>query len=143
MAARASWLAGRELGGKMPLVRIELRQGKSADYKRAIADGVYEAMRETIQIPDGDRFEIVSEHAASDFLYDRHYLGIERSDDFVVVQIALRRGRTTEAKQALYRRIAERLRAAPGIEARDVFVTLVENGVDDWSFGDGIAQYVK
>lgn len=127
----------------MPLVRIELGQGKSVEYKRAIADGVYEAMRETIQIPEGDRFEVVSEHPAADFLYDRHYLGIERSDDFVIVQITLRRGRTTEAKQALYRRIAERLRTAPGIEPRNVFVTLVENGLDDWSFGDGIAQYVK
>jgi 4-oxalocrotonate tautomerase len=127
----------------MPLVRIELRRGKSPDYRKAIADGIYEAMRETIQIPPDDRFEIVSEHDAAGFIYDRHYLGIERSDDFVVVQITLRRGRTTEAKQALYRRITERLREAPGIRSEDVLITLVENGADDWSFGKGEAQYVK
>jgi 4-oxalocrotonate tautomerase len=126
----------------MPLVRIELRRGKSAEYRRAVADAVYEAMRETINVPDKDRFEIISEHDAANFVYDRSYLGIERSDDFVVVQIALRRGRSTEAKQALYRRIAERLRESPGIRAEDVFVTLVENGLDDWSFGKGEAQYV-
>jgi 4-oxalocrotonate tautomerase len=127
----------------MPLVRIDLGRGKSAEYRRAIADGVYEAMRETIQVPNNDRFEIVTEHDRSNFIYDRQYLGIQRSDDFVVVQIALRRGRTTEAKQALYRRITERLQEAPGIAPADVLITLVENGLDDWSFGNGVAQYVQ
>jgi 4-oxalocrotonate tautomerase len=127
----------------MPLVRIELRRGKPAEYRQAVADGIYEAMRETLQVPEYDRFEVVSEHDPENFIYDRHYLGIERSDELVIVQIALRRGRTTEAKQALYRRIAERLREAPGIRPEDVFVTLVENGLDDWSFGNGLAQYVK
>jgi len=126
----------------MPLVRIDLRRGKSAEYRRAIADGIYAAMHETIQVPERDRFEIISEHDAENLIYDRQYLGIERSDDFVLVQIALRRGRTTEAKQALYRRITERLREAPGIRPEDVLVTLLENGVDDWSFGNGQAQYV-
>lgn len=127
----------------MPLVRIELQRGKSVEYRQAVADGIYEAMRETIQVPEHDRFELISEHAPANFLCDRHYLGIERSAELVIVQITLRRGRTTEAKQALYRRIAERLREAPGIRPEDVFVTLVENGLEDWSFGNGIAQYVK
>ena len=127
----------------MPFVRIELKRGKTADYRRALADGVYEAMREAIGIPENDRFIVVSEHDADNLSYDRHYLGIERSDDVVFVQIALRRGRAVEAKQALYRAIAERLGRAPGVRPADVFVTLVENGAEDWSFGDGIAQYVK
>jgi len=127
----------------MPLVRIDLARGKSAQYRQLLADAVYEAMRETIQIPENDRFEIITEHDSTHLVYDRHYLGIQRSDDFVVIQIALRRGRTTEMKQALYRRITERLQAAPGIAPSDVFITLVENGLDDWSFGDGVAQYVK
>ena len=127
----------------MPLVRIELKRGKTADYRRALADGVYEAMREAIGIPENDRFIVVSEHDADNLSYDRHYLGVERSDDLVIVQIALRRGRAVEAKQALYRAIAERLARAPGVRPSDVFVTLVENGPEDWSFGDGVAQYVK
>lgn len=127
----------------MPFVRIELKRGKTADYRRALADGVYEAMREAIGIPDNDRFIVINEHDADNLSYDRHYLGIDRSDDIVFVQIALRRGRAVEAKQALYRGIAERLGRAPGVRAADIFVTLVENGPEDWSFGDGVAQYVK
>jgi phenylpyruvate tautomerase PptA (4-oxalocrotonate tautomerase family) len=100
-------------------------------------------MREAINIPENDRFIIVSEHDADDLSIDRHYLGIQRSDDFVAVQITLRRGRSVELKQALYRRITERLSEAPGVRPADVFVTLVENGPEDWSFGDGVAQYVK
>jgi phenylpyruvate tautomerase PptA (4-oxalocrotonate tautomerase family) len=127
----------------MPLVRIELNQGKPPAYRRALADGVYQAMRETINVPENDLFVVVTEREADNFIYDRHYGGIDRTDDFVIIQIALRRGRTTEMKQALYRRIAQRLGDAPGVRPGDVFVTLVENGPEDWSFGNGEAQYVK
>lgn len=127
----------------MPLVRIDLKRGKPAEYRRALADGVYEAMREAVGIPENDRFIVINEHDADNLSYDRHYLGIERSDDLVIVQIALRRGRSVEVKQALYRAITDHLARAPGIRPSDVFVTLVENGAEDWSFGDGVAQYVK
>lgn len=118
-------------------------RGKPPEYRRALADGVYEAMREAIKIPENDRFIIISEHDRDNLSYDRHYLGIERSDDFVAVQIALRRGRTVEAKQTLYRQITERLAASPGVRPADVLITLVENDAEDWSFGNGVAQYVK
>jgi 4-oxalocrotonate tautomerase len=127
----------------MPLVRIDLRRGMPREYRQALADGVYEAMRESIGIPENDRFILVSEHDAENLSYDRHYLGIERGDDFVSVQITLRRGRSVEAKQALYRGIAERLARSPGVPSGDVLITLVENGPEDWSFGNGVAQYVK
>jgi 4-oxalocrotonate tautomerase len=127
----------------MPLVRIDLRRGRPREYRQALADGVYEAMREAIGIPENDRFVLLSEHDAEDLSYDRHYLGIERGDDFVSVQITLRRGRSVEAKQALYRNITERLSRSPGVLPADVLITLVENGPEDWSFGNGVAQYVK
>jgi 4-oxalocrotonate tautomerase len=127
----------------MPLVRIDLRRGMPREYRQALADGVYEAMRESIGIPENDRFILVSEHDAENLSYDRHYLGIERGDDFVSVQITLRRGRSVEAKQALYRGITERLARSPGVPSGDVLITLVENGPEDWSFGNGVAQYVK
>ena len=126
----------------MPLVRIELRRGKPPEYRRTLAEEVYEAMRDAIKIPENDKFVVVSEHGPEDFVYDRHYLGIDRTDDFVTVQIALRRGRTVEAKQALYRRITERLEQALAIRPADVLITLVENGAEDWSFDNGVAQYV-
>jgi phenylpyruvate tautomerase PptA (4-oxalocrotonate tautomerase family) len=127
----------------MPLVRIDLRRGKTREYRQALADGVYEAMREALGIPDNDRFILLSEHDPDNLSYDRHYLGIERSDDFVAVQVAMRRGRSVEAKQALYRGITERLSRSPGVRPADVLITLLENDAADWSFGDGIAQYVK
>jgi phenylpyruvate tautomerase PptA (4-oxalocrotonate tautomerase family) len=108
-----------------------------------LADGVYEAMRDAINIPENDRFIVISEHDAENLNYDRQYLGIERGDDFVAVQIVLRRGRTPETKQALFRRITERLAVTPGVRPADVLITLVENGAEDWSFGNGIAQYIK
>jgi 4-oxalocrotonate tautomerase len=127
----------------MPLVRIDLRRGKPPEYRRALAEGVYQAMRETINIPENDRFIIVSEHDADNLSIDRSYLGIQRSDDFVAIQVTLRRGRSVEMKQSLYRRITEKLAEAAGVRPADVFVALVENGPEDWSFGDGVAQYVK
>jgi phenylpyruvate tautomerase PptA (4-oxalocrotonate tautomerase family) len=127
----------------MPLVRIELKQGKPPAYRRALADGVYQAMRETINVPENDLFVVVTEREADNFMYDRHYGGIDRTDDFVIIQIALRRGRTTEMKQALYRRVVQHLGDAPGVRPGDVFIALIENGPEDWSFGNGDAQYAK
>src|SRR4051812_19688614 len=127
----------------MPLVRISLQAGKPAAYRRQVADAVHEALVETMDVPAADRFQILTEHAADMLIVDRHYLGIERSDDVVIVQIHLRRGRTVAQKQALYRRIAERLHDAVGLRPEDAFVALVENELPDWSFGLGVAQYVK
>ena len=126
----------------MPLVRISLRRGKSAAHLAALRDGVYQAMRETFDVPVHDRFILVSQHDADEFDCDPGYLGIARSVDLVVVQITCARGRTTARKQALYGRIVDRLAAAPGLRREDVFINLVETGREDWSFGQGIAQYV-
>lgn len=125
----------------MPLVRISLRKGRSAADRRAIADGVHRAMVATIDVPADDRFQVITEHEADALVVDANYLGIARSDGFVAIQIALRRGRTAEKKRALYRAIADNLAASPGVRRQDVFITLVENEPLDWSFGDGVAQY--
>ena len=126
----------------MPLVRISVRAGTPPARRRAIADAVHRALTETMTVPADDRFQIVTEHDSNGLFYDRHYLGIERSDDVVMIQITLRRGRSVAVKRALYRRLAERLHEAAGVRPQDVFVSLVENDLPDWSFGDGIAQYV-
>lgn len=127
----------------MPLVNIELARGKAVEYRQAIAGEVYRAMRETIQVPENDLFVILSEHDPENLIYDRQYLGMQRSDDLVIVRITLLRGRTGAAKRALFRRIAERLEQSPGIRGDDLLVALVENGVEDWSFGKGEAQYAR
>ena len=126
----------------MPLVRISLEAGKPDSYRTAIGEQVYEAMRETLAIPEGDRFQIITEHVAGQLVFDRSFLGMARSSGFVVIQIFLTRGRSTQTKQKLYRRIAERLATSPGVRPDDVMTVLTEVGLEDWSFGRGEAQYV-
>jgi 4-oxalocrotonate tautomerase len=93
----------------MPLVRIDLREGKGPEYGRKIGDLVYQAMRETIAVPEGDRFQVIAEHSADGLVYDPSYLGVQRTDGVVFIQMTLNAGRTLEQKKALYARIAELL----------------------------------
>ena len=127
----------------MPLIRVSLRRGKPAAYRKAILEGLYQAMRETFDVPEGDRFMVVTEHDADDFVYDPNYLGIKRSDDLVIIQLTISNTRPRAQKQKLYRRIVERLTENPGLRAEDVFINLVEVLPENWSFGHGVAQYVK
>ena len=127
----------------MPLIRISLLRGKPPAFRQAIADAVYQALRETFDVPDRDRFVTITEHDGDDFIFDRSYLGIERSDDFVIIQLTVSNTRPREKKQALYRRIVELLTGNPGLRPDDVFINLVEVLPENWSFGHGEAQYVK
>ena len=126
----------------MPLVRIALREGTSPEYRRAIADGVHQAMIDAMAIPPDDRFEVISEYSAENLIYDPQYLGIKRSDRVVFVQITLSAGRKPGQKRALYKRMAELLAKSPGVRPEDVVINLVEVAWEDWSFGNGVAQYM-
>ncbi|MFC0218853.1 tautomerase family protein [Pseudochelatococcus lubricantis] len=125
----------------MPLVHISMRAGKSAAYRSAIFDSLYQATRDTFDVPEGDQFMVISEHDAANFRYGASYLDIARSDDLVLIQISARNTRTVEQKKALFRRIAELLGENPGIRPEDVFVNLIEGEKENWSFGNGLAQY--
>lgn len=125
----------------MPLVRIDLHQGHAEKELAAIGDAVHTAMVETIAVPADDRFQVITEHPPGRLIYDRHYLDIKRDDGIVLIQITLARGRPVEKKEALYRRIAEGLQEQAGVTPGNVFVSLVEARREDWSFGEGIAQY--
>ncbi|HLZ02858.1 MAG TPA: tautomerase family protein [Bradyrhizobium sp.] len=127
----------------MPLVRVSLRKGKPAAHRKAILDGIYRAMRSTFDVPDEDRFMVLDEHDEPDFSYSKTYLGIARTDDLVLIQITANNTRTTEKKKALFRQIAENLKSDPGVRPEDVFINLVEVLPENWSFGNGIAQYAK
>jgi phenylpyruvate tautomerase PptA (4-oxalocrotonate tautomerase family) len=126
----------------MPLVRIDLRRGKSPEYRKAICDGVYRALRETFNVPDEDRFMVVTEHDGDDLSFSRTYMNIARGDGFVMIQLTVSNTRTVEQKKALYARIVALLAENPGIRPEDVFISLVQVTPEDWSFGNGIAQYV-
>ena len=125
----------------MPLVRIDLPRGKSSEYRRTLGDVVYEAMIQTINVPANDRFQIITEHPPEELIVDRTYLGIERSADCVLIQVFLNEGRTTELKKAFYRAIADGLNQRLGLRKQDVFINLVEMKKENWSFGNGEAQY--
>jgi 4-oxalocrotonate tautomerase len=126
----------------MPLVRIDLRRGKAPAYKKAICDGVYRALRETFNVPENDRFMIVNEHDAGNFDHAETYLGLSYSDDLVIIQITVSDTRATATKQALFARIATLLTESPGLRKEDIFINLLECKTENWSFGNGIAQYV-
>jgi 4-oxalocrotonate tautomerase len=124
----------------MPLVRIDLRKGKDATYRQEIGQIVHEALI-SVGVPKDDHFQTISEHEPPNFVFDPTYLGVRRSEDLVIVQITWNEGRTVEQKKALYKAIADGLAAKVGLRREDVFVNLVEVRRENWSFGDGIAQY--
>jgi phenylpyruvate tautomerase PptA (4-oxalocrotonate tautomerase family) len=125
----------------MPLVRISLPAGQSATYRRQVADAVHQALVAAIGIPADDRFQILSDSETR--IYDRNYLGVARSDHTIFIQITLVRGRALDKKLALYAGIVDQLARAPGVRREDVVITLLENGREDWSVGNGEAQLVQ
>jgi 4-oxalocrotonate tautomerase len=126
----------------MPLVRIDLRKGKPAEYVRAVGEAVHRAMVETIDVPARDHFQVITEHDSNHLIYDANYLEVRRRDDVVVVQVTLSSGRDTARKQAFYEQLVKLLGEKPGLRPEDVVICLVENKREDWSFGKGLASYV-
>ncbi len=127
----------------MPLVRIHLMQGKPAEFRRKVGEIVYQTMMETINVPPRDNFQIITEHDPDSLVYDPEYLSIQRTEGIIIIQITLNEGRTTELKKTFYKRLAERLHEELGIRMEDVFINLVEVKKENWSFGNGIAQYAE
>ena len=125
----------------MPLTRISLRAGKSPAYHAALVAGLYAAMREAFAVPENDLFTVIHEHEVSAFTYDPGYLGIDRDDDLVIIQITANDTRDTAQKQALYAAVARNLARDPGLRPGNVFINLVEVSRENWSFGGGMMQY--
>jgi 4-oxalocrotonate tautomerase len=124
----------------VPLIHIAMRAGKPEAYRQAIFDGLYGAMREALSVPDDDQFMTITEHDAANFRTGNAY-GISRSADVVYIQITVFDTRTAEQKKALFRRIAERLGDNPGIRPEDVFVNVLDAAKENWSVGNGLAQF--
>jgi 4-oxalocrotonate tautomerase len=125
----------------MPLVRIDLLEGKTPDYREQVGRVVYDAMLEALGVPKNDRFQMITEHPRAGLQFDRTYLGVERSDDCVFLQITLNAGRTLEAKKRFYKAVADGLHEKLKLRREDVFINLVEVQKENWSFGNGEAQY--
>lgn len=127
----------------MPLVRISLLEGTTPEYRKAVADGVHQAMIDAIAVPAKDRFQVITEYKKENLIYDADYLDVKRSDKIVFVQITLSTGRKPGQKRALFKRMAELLAKSPGLRAEDLLINLVEVSWENWSFGNGEAQYQK
>jgi phenylpyruvate tautomerase PptA (4-oxalocrotonate tautomerase family) len=126
----------------MPLVRIDVLEGRPDEELETIGAVVHEVMVEVLGVPERDDFRIVTEHRPGRLHFDRHYLEMDRSDAWVLVRVTLSAGRTTEAKQRFYSLVAERLADRVGLRPDDLTVILVENRREDWSFGGGEANYL-
>lgn len=127
----------------MPLVEIDLLQGRSQADLDAISDAVHEAMVTTLDVPQRDRFQIITERSAGNLRFDPNYLDIDRDEGFLLVRITLASGRSTDAKQAFYRHLAGLLTERADMRAENLAVVMIENQREDWSFGNGQASYVE
>jgi 4-oxalocrotonate tautomerase len=126
----------------MPLVRIDLAQGTSLEYRKSIAEGVHRAMVESLAVPEEDRFQVVTEHSPGELIFSKSYLGVSHSDKIVLVQITLSAGRKPQQKRKFFKRVVELLAASPGVAPQDVIINLVEVAWENWSFGNGDAHYM-
>ena len=121
----------------MPFARIDLAEGKTAEYRATVADVVYGGIVEVLKAPDGDRFMVIGEHKPENFVYDANFLGIKRTPDLIIIQVTSTVGNTKEQKVAFFRQIADELNRRLGVSRGDVFISLVFVDRADWSFGNG------
>lgn len=120
----------------MPLVNISILKGKSPEYIKAVTDGINSAVIETMGFPDDDRYQIVHE-------VEQHCLQYQdRTEDRVMMFLIMRAGRSNKSKQAFYAKVTENLAKDPGIKPENVLISIAENHDIDWSFKDGVAQFV-
>lgn len=125
----------------MPLVRIDVNQGRSTEELASISRAIHDAIVTEYEIPERDYFHILTEHPRGRIVAQDAGLGFERSDDVVMIQIFTQGGRSQMAKSSLFEAIAEAL-GEVGIKGEDVFIGYMENSPGDWSFGFGRSQYV-
>ncbi|HEU4666084.1 MAG TPA: tautomerase family protein [Arthrobacter sp.] len=125
----------------MPLVRIDVNDGRGREELRQLSRGIHDAILAEYAIPERDYFHILTEHPEGQIFAQDAGLGFERSRGVVMIQIFTQGGRSQEAKQRLFAAVAEKL-GEVGIAGEDVFIGYVENTAGDWSFGFGRAQYV-
>ena len=125
----------------MPLIHIDLIEGRSPEQVRTLLDSAHQAMLDAFQVPDRDRYQVVSQHPAHEIVVQDTGLGLERSDQVVVVRVTSAK-RTPEMKQKFYELLADYLQRDCGLDPQDLLVAVVENDKPDWSFGLGRAQFV-
>jgi phenylpyruvate tautomerase PptA (4-oxalocrotonate tautomerase family) len=126
----------------MPLVYYDIVRGRSHDEIRALLDSAQRAMLEAFETPERDRYQLVTEHSPDEMIIQDNGLGIERSENMVVIHLISRRGRKTSAqKEKLYELLVRNLKRDCGLDPADLVVVITENESEDWSLGYGKAQF--
>lgn len=121
----------------MPMARISLLKGKSPEYLRSISESLHQALVEAFEVPPDDRFQMIHQHEPGELVFDRHYMGGPRSDDFVLICITAGKLRSTSTKQAFYKKLVQLLVNSPGMRPEDVMIVINTTQIDDWSFSGG------
>ncbi len=126
----------------MPLVMVDTIRGEYDEPQlRTLLDAVQDAVVEAFDVPETDRYQILTQHEPFELVALDTGLGIERSDRLVMIRLSSK-ARTQEAKVVLYEALARNLADRLGISGNDIVVTINENGDADWSFGHGTAQFL-
>ena len=125
----------------MPLVRIDVPASISLDRRQLIGDLVYENLVAVLNVPEHDNFQIITAHDHDHLRIDSEYLGIDRSADAFIISITLNAGRSVDLKRQFYAELVRGLHERVDVRPQDVFISLTEVAKENWSFGDGAAQY--
>lgn len=125
----------------MPLVKVDIVKGRNEADIKALLDAIHRVVLSAFKVPQGDRYQILNEHAPGRMIIEDTGLGIPRTEDVVVVQLTTR-PRPRDQKEAFYHALTQELAEQCGIAPSDVVITLVENSDEDWSFGHGRAQFL-
>jgi phenylpyruvate tautomerase PptA (4-oxalocrotonate tautomerase family) len=125
----------------MPMLNFTVLRGRSREEIRQLLDSAHAAVVEAFEVPERDRYQIVDVREPEHVIALDTGLGFERSDKLVIIQVTSRR-RTDAQKQRFYELLAENLHRDCGLDAKDLIVSITENGDADWTFGEGRAQFL-
>lgn len=126
----------------MPIIKIDMIKGRTKEQIKAILDVSYEVMLDAFEAPEGDRYQIVTQHEDYEMAILDTGLGVERTDDVLVFTL-VSRPRTKDQKTKFYRNLVLRLHEELNIRKEDVMISLVENTDENWSFFNGEAQFLN
>lgn len=127
----------------MPFVRISLRKGKNHEFKKNVSMSVHHALTDAFSIPEDDLFQVIGEFDEDNIVYPYSYMGIQHTGDIIFIQITAKKGRTAAMKKSLYKKVVSNIFESTQHRQSDVFITIIENTEENWSFGNGEAQLIS
>lgn len=126
----------------MPLARIDVSKDAPSERTKIVSEAIYSAMVDIASVPLHDKFQVITRHAAEEIIYPKEgYLGLNYTNDLIIIQITWVGGRSTEVKKKFYKRIADEIHERAHVRKEDIWISLVDSAREDWSFGNGDMQY--